>query len=129
MNSSININNGQESICRMIHSAIIPFCLCWRIGRIQFVINTNKCREWKFYGKVDILFGNIYLTNRDEIGIFIKKKFQSQGFGSDALKKFLQKTGKKRFLANINPTNYKSIQFFGKNGFSHITSTYQIKFD
>ena len=63
----------------------------------------------KPYFQWDIIFvdeeciGNIYLTNRDEIGIFIKKKFQSQGFGSDALKKFLQKTGKKRFLANFWP--------------------------
>ena len=46
-----------------------------------------------------------------------------------ALNEFLKKTGKKRFLANINPTNYKSIQFFGKNGFSHIISTYQKKID
>ena len=78
-----------------------------------------------FYGNEKI--GNIYLTNRDEIGIFILKKFQSKGYGSMALTEFLKKTGKKRFLANINPTNYKSIQFFGKNGFSHIISTYQKK--
>tara|TARA_B110000014_G_C19937505_1_gene485032 strand:- start:404 stop:811 length:408 start_codon:yes stop_codon:yes gene_type:complete len=73
--------------------------------------------------------GNIYLTKREEIGIFIKKDYQSKGYGSEALNKFLIKTGKKRFLANINPTNYKSIQFFGKNGFSQIISTYQKKID
>ena len=67
------------------------------------------------------------MTEREEIGIFILKKFQSKGYGSMALNEFLKKTGKKRFLANINPTNYKSIQFFGKNGFSHIISTYQKK--
>ena len=92
-------------------------------------IKSEPYFEWDIIFVDEECIGNIYLTNRDEIGIFIKKKFQSQGFGSDALKQFLQKTGKKRFLANINPTNYKSIQFFGKNGFSHITSTYQIKFD
>ena len=73
--------------------------------------------------------GDIYLTNRDEIGIFIKKDFQFNGYGSMALNQFMKKTGKKRFLANINPTNYKSIQFFGKNGFTHIISTYHKKID
>jgi len=32
-------------------------------------------------------------------------------------------------LANINPTNYKSIQFFGKHGFTHIQNTYHKKID
>ena len=73
--------------------------------------------------------GNIYLTNRNEIGIFIKKEFQYKGIGSTALKQFMKKSGQKRFLANINPTNYKSIQFFGKNGFSHIISTFQNKIE
>jgi L-amino acid N-acyltransferase YncA len=41
----------------------------------------------------------------------------------------MKKVGKKRFLANINPTNYKSIQFFGKNGFIHIQNTYHKKID
>jgi Acetyltransferases, including N-acetylases of ribosomal proteins len=92
-----------------------------------------KFIESKPYAHWDLIFcdnekiGNIYLTDRDEIGIFILKKFQSKGYGSMALNEFLKKTGKKRFLANINPTNYKSIQFFGKNGFSHIISTYQKK--
>ena len=94
-----------------------------------------KFIESKPYVHWDIIFydnekiGNIYLTDREEIGIFILKKFQSKGYGSMALNEFLKKTGKKRFLANINPTNYKSIQFFGKNGFSHIISTYQKKID
>ena len=73
--------------------------------------------------------GNIYLTQRDEIGIFLDKKFHGRGYGSQALKQFMKKNGKKRYLANINPTNYKSIQFFGKHGFVHIQNTYHKKFD
>ena len=92
-------------------------------------IKSKPYFEWDIIFADEEQIGNIYLTNRDEIGIFIKKKFQSKGFGSEALKEFLSKTGKTRILANINPTNYKSIQFFGKNGFSHIISTYQKKID
>ena len=73
--------------------------------------------------------GNIYLTSRDEIGIFIHKKFQGLGYGSDAIIQFMKKNGKKRYLANINPTNYKSIQFFGKHGFTHVQNTYHKKFE
>ena len=73
--------------------------------------------------------GNIYLTNRDELGIFISKDSQSQGAGSIVLQKFMKKVGKKRYLANVNPTNYKSIQFFGKHGFTHIQNTYHKKID
>ena len=73
--------------------------------------------------------GNIYLTDRDELGIFISRDFQNQGIGSIVLQKFMKKVGKKRYLANINPTNYKSIQFFGKHGFTHIQNTYHKKID
>ncbi len=73
--------------------------------------------------------GNIYLTNRDELGIFISKDSQNQGIGSIVLQKFMKKVGKKRYLANVNPTNYKSIQFFGKHGFTHIQNTYHKKID
>ena len=73
--------------------------------------------------------GNIYLTDRDELGIFISRDFQNQGIGSIVLQKFMKKVGKKRYLANVNPTNYKSIQFFGKHGFTHIQNTYHKKID
>tara|TARA_B100001540_G_C15781041_1_gene631059 strand:+ start:409 stop:810 length:402 start_codon:yes stop_codon:yes gene_type:complete len=77
----------------------------------------------------DKKIGNIYLTTRDEIGIFIDKEFQNCGYGSDALIAFMKKNGKKRYLANINPTNYKSIQFFGRHGFNHFQNTYTKSFN
>tara|TARA_Y100001936_G_C16036315_1_gene648802 strand:- start:1078 stop:1479 length:402 start_codon:yes stop_codon:yes gene_type:complete len=73
--------------------------------------------------------GNVYLTQLNEIGIFILKKFQDQGHGSKALKLFMEKNGERRYLANVNPTNYKSIQFFGKQGFNHFQNTYTKTFD
>ena len=113
-----------------------------REGRIN--ISHNSLLTWKehldyiknhSYKSWDVIWvennkvGNIYLTQRDEIGIFLDKKFHGRGYGSQALKQFMKKNGKKRYLANINPTNYKSIQFFGKHGFVHIQNTYHKKFD
>ena len=56
---------------------------------LQYVKN-HDYQSWDIIWIDETRVGNIYLTKKDEIGIFIKKKFQSQGFGSDALKKFLQ---------------------------------------
>ena len=92
-------------------------------------IKNHSYQPWDIILVDNNKVGNIYLTQRDEIGIFLDKKFHGSGYGSQALKQFMKKNGKKRYLANINPTNYKSIQFFGKHGFVHIQNTYHKKFD
>ena len=95
---------------------------------IDFIKN-NDFKSWDIIIVNNEKIGNIYLSDRDELGIFIDKKFQDEGYGSQELEKFMEKNGKKRYLANINPTNHKSIQFFGKHGFFHIQNTYHKKFD
>ena len=93
---------------------------------VEFIKN-NTYQSWDIIWVDNIRIGNIYLTDRDEIGIFLDKESQSNGYGSIAINEFMKKNGKKRYLANINPTNYKSIQFFGKHGFIHIQNTYHKK--
>ena len=93
---------------------------------LQYV-KKHDYQSWDIIWVENTRIGNIYLTKNDEIGIFIEKKLQFHGYGSKALEEFMKKNGKKRYLANINPTNYKSIQFFGKNGFTHIQNTYHKK--
>ena len=90
-------------------------------------IKNHSYQSWDIIWVENNRVGNIYLTQRDEIGVFIDNKSQGRGYGSQALKQFMEKNGKKRYLANINPTNYKSIQFFGKHGFTHIQNTYHKK--
>ena len=92
-------------------------------------IKNHSYQSWDIILVDNNKVGNIYLTQRDEIGIFLDKKFHGRGYGSQALKQFMKKNGKKRYLANINPTNYKSIQFFGKHGFIHIQNTYHKKIE
>jgi len=95
---------------------------------LQYV-KKHDYQLWDIIWVENTRIGNIYLTKNDEIGIFIDKKLQFHGYGSKALEEFMKKNGKKRYLANINPTNYKSIQFFGKHGFTHIQNTYHKKID
>jgi len=113
----------REGIINISHKQLPSF------SEHEKFVKSSPYQFWEIIWSNDERIGNIYLTDRDELGIFIKKNSQSMGSGSVALQKFLKKTGKKRFLANVNPTNYKSIQFFGKNGFSHIQNTYHRKIE
>lgn len=71
--------------------------------------------------------GSIYLSKTDEIGIFIQKNFQKQNLGKSALKELFKKNPRKRYLANVNPKNQKSIQFFKNNGFNLIQYTFELE--
>lgn len=70
--------------------------------------------------------GSIYLSKNNEIGIFLIKKNQNKGIGENALKLLIEKNPKVRYLANVNPNNKKSIDFFKKNGFKLIQHTYEL---
>ena len=111
----------REGQVNISHSSLIT-----REEHLDYIKN-HSYKSWDVIWVENNKVGNIYLTQRDEIGIFLDKKFQGRGYGSQALKQFMKKNGKKRYLANINPTNYKSIQFFGKHGFIHIQNTYHKK--
>ena len=113
----------REGQVNISHSSLIT-----REEHLDYIKN-HSYKSWDVIWVENNRVGNIYLTQRDEIGIFVDKKFQGSGYGSQALKQFMEKNGKKRYLANINPTNYKSIQFFGKHGFIHFQNTYHKKFE
>ena len=71
--------------------------------------------------------GSVYLTKDDEIGIFLKKENQSKGLGVHVLKLLFDKNPRNRYLANVNPKNKKSAQFFKNNGFKLIQHTYEFE--
>ena len=93
---------------------------------VKFV-NSKPYSKWYIvmYGAKKI--GTIYLTKMNEIGIFIKKKFQDDGVGQATLDLLMQKHPKERFLANVNPKNKKSINFFKHNKFKLIQYTYELE--
>jgi len=71
--------------------------------------------------------GSIYLSKTNEIGIFILKIFQKQNIGKSALNELFKKNPRKHYLANVNPKNRKSIQFFKNNGFKLIQYTFELE--
>ena len=89
-------------------------------------IQSKPYSKWYIIQNSNKEVGSIYLSKNNEIGIFLIKKNQSKGIGFNALKLLMEKNPKIRYLANVNPKNKKSIEFFKKNGFKLIQHTYEL---
>jgi len=104
-------------------------------GKMPTYVQHIKFIESKPYSKWYIIkFGNkkigsVYLSKQNEIGIFIIKNMHSQKLGTSVLNILTKKNHRKRYLANINPKNKKSIGFFKKNGFKLVQHTFELEQD
>jgi RimJ/RimL family protein N-acetyltransferase len=92
---------------------------------VKFVMS-KPYSKWYIIQQNDQSIGSIYLSKQNEIGIFLIKTMHRKKIGQIALKMMMEKHPRKRFLANINPKNKKSIKFFIKNDFKLIQYTYEI---
>ena len=88
-------------------------------------IKSKPYSKWYIILKSKQKIGSIYLSKNDEIGIFLSKKFQGKNVGNFVLNELMKKNPRKRFLANVNPKNKKSIQFFKNNNFKLIQYTFE----
>ena len=80
--------------------------------------------SWYLIETDEGIVGSIYLTNLDEIGIFIFKEYHGKGYAAEAIQLLMKTHPRDQFLANINPSNFKSESLFKKLGFKHIQNTY-----
>ena len=90
-------------------------------------IQSKPYSKWYIIQSSNDDIGSIYLSKNNEIGIFLIGKNQNKGIGCKALKLLIEKNPKIRYLANVNPKNKKSIDFFKKNGFKLIQHTYELE--
>ena len=88
-------------------------------------IKLKPYSKWYIILKSKQKIGSIYLSKNDEIGIFLSKKFQGKNVGNFVLNELMKKNPRKRFLANVNPKNKKSISFFKNNNFKLIQYTFE----
>ena len=93
---------------------------------VKFVMS-KPYSKWYIIQSSNDDIGSIYLSKNNEIGIFLIGKNQNKGIGCKALKLLIEKNPKIRYLANVNPKNKKSIDFFKKNGFKLIQHTYELE--
>lgn len=92
---------------------------------VKFVMS-KPYSVWYIVNYKNQKVGSIYLTNQDEIGIFLERKIKYKGIGRQALNLLMKRHPRSRYLANINPKNIKSVMFFQKNGFHLIQHTYEL---
>ena len=95
-------------------------------NHVKFVMS-KPYAKWYVIKYQDEKIGSVYLSNQDEIGIFIKKGNQQKGIGKKTLELLMKNNPRKRYLANINPKNNKSIEFFKKNRFKLLQHTYELR--
>jgi RimJ/RimL family protein N-acetyltransferase len=72
------------------------------------------------------VYGSVYLTKQDEIGIFLFDEHQKKGYGPKAIKMLMDLQPRKKYLANISPENKSSKEMFKRMGFTHLQSTYEL---
>ena len=94
----------------------------------KFVMS-NPYSKWYIIMYKNKKIGNVYLTKTNEIGIFVLKSNENKGIGKKVLEKIMEMNPRSRYLANVNPKNKKSLNFFKKNGFKLIQYTYELTSD
>lgn len=80
---------------------------------------------WYMIGNERVYVGNIYLTKQREVGIHIFDGHRGLGYGHAAIEQILHLHGRP-LLANINPLNTESIEFFTRHDFKLLQHTYQL---
>ena len=90
-------------------------------------IKTKPYKKWYIAKAGSKKIGSAYLTNNNEIGIFIKKIYQNKKYGGKILGLVISKNPSDRFLANVSPKNSISEKFFKNNGFKFIQKTFELR--
>jgi RimJ/RimL family protein N-acetyltransferase len=85
----------------------------WK-DHLNFIDYNNPFSDWYIIEKNQQWVGSIYLTQRNEIGIYIAKEFRGKGIGKDALKILIQKHPRRFYYSNVNPNNEDLKKFFQK---------------
>lgn len=83
-------------------------------------VDSEPYKHWYIIKGNNKPIGAIYLTNSNEIGLFIFETWQGNGYGKAALNELFRLHIKmKEFKANISPNNSRSIAFFANQGFKY----------
>ena len=112
---------GRESDVNISHKKMPTYA-----QHIKF-IESKPYSKWYIIRLDNQKIGSAYLSKQDEIGIFIIKNMHAKKIGTTALNILIKKNRRKRYLANINPKNKKSVSFFKKNGFELIQHTFELE--
>ena len=98
------------------------------IGAHYAFVMSRPYKVWCAIYVDDMIVGACYLTLRDEIGIGIFKAARGKGYGKRAVQMLMNSCGERRYLANINPQNERSLGMFDSIGFKPLQVTLAIDY-
>ena len=92
-------------------------------------IKSKPYAKWLLIECREKILGSVYLSKNNEIAIWIKKdiKDYKMKIRKKILEEITTKFTRKKYLTNINPRNKKIINFYKKNGFKLIHSTFKLE--
>lgn len=93
---------------------------------VRFVAS-HPYEAWYLIKSKGINVGAVYLSKRDEIGIYVLKEHRNAGLATRAIQLLMFDHPRPRYFANINPDNEVSVAFFRGLGFHLIQHTYELK--
>ncbi len=108
----------RDEMVNISHRGMPNWC-----DHIKFV-DSKPYEAWYFMDNEP--FGACYLSKQNEIGVFVFKEHQGNGYGRAAIEALIKLHGPRRYLANVAPANTKSSELFGKLGFRLIQHTYEV---
>jgi len=89
-------------------------------------VKSKPYKKW-YVIIIDVgMIGSINLTKNNEIGLFLKEDYCHNAYGQKALKLLMKENPCSFYLANINPKNEESLNFFSKNNFKPCQITYRL---
>lgn len=88
-------------------------------------VKSHPYGAWYLVLEGGSVLGSVYLTKQREIGVFIFREYQHQGWAKKAIAE-LRKIHPGRCLANVAPGNEVSKRLFEGLGARHIQNTYEL---
>ena len=96
----------------------------------EVFVKSNPYDHWYIINGFDLGadrdVGAIYITDRNEIGIAVLKRFHRKGFASAAIRELMQLVPRDNYLANIAPSNMESQRMFKRMKFKCVQYTLKL---
>ncbi len=89
-------------------------------------IKSDPYRAWYVIHDLGDDRGSVYLTGKDEVGIFLWPGNEGKGYGKAALERLMALHPRRTYYANIAPSNDRSLAFFAKMGFRGLQYTFRL---
>jgi RimJ/RimL family protein N-acetyltransferase len=92
---------------------------------VKFV-KSKPYSKWYVIYNNDEKIGSIYLSNQNEVGIHLLKKYENESIYLESIKKLMLLNLKIKFRVNVSPKNKNYIVLFKKLGFKMVQHTYEL---